>query len=470
MKRICKYICTFVLSFLYMCNFVFAADYTISVTSNSVTVGNTVTLKINASSLTGRFDISSSNSSVVSVSPSFVWTENNTQSINLKANKVGTAVITVTPKEGVSDTTGSEPKLTSKQITITVKEKVVEKPKPKSSNNLLSSLTIEGYQLDSSFQKEVLEYTATVKEGTEKIKINAQLADSKAKVTGIGEVAVTEGLNTIEIIVTAENGSKRTYTLKVTVKEYEPINVNTNNNQYTVVRKRKDLPEISDYFIEKDITIGDNVFEGYYNEKLNYEVVGLKNPAGNISYYIYKDDTYTKYNEQIFNGTVLQITNKELNGGFKKTTFTYNGAEIDSYQEVKLDIIKNTYALDNNDIEGNQFYLFYAINLDTGKEELYQYDLVEKTVQRYNTLILDMYKKQSDTYYLYLLCSILVLGVTIITFSTIVICGNKKRKKLKKKLSQSQKEEYNEELPIKKAKSTRNPKSKKRIEKDLELD
>ena len=107
--------------------------------------------------------------------------------------------------------------------------------------------------------------------------------------------------------------------------------------------------------------------------------------------------------------------------------------KIDGYQEVKLDIIKNTYALDNNEITGNNFYLFYAINLDTGKEELYQYDSVEKTVQRYNTLVLDMYKEQSDKYYLYLLCSILVLGVTIITFSVITICNNKRRKKMQNK-------------------------------------
>ena len=73
--------------------------------------------------------------------------------------------------------------------------------------------------------------------------------------------------------------------------------------------------------------------------------------------------------------------------------------------------------------------------METGKEELYQYDSVEKTVQRYNTLILDMYKERSDKYYLYLLCSILALGVTIVTFSTIFICGSRKRKKLKIKSS-----------------------------------
>ena len=71
--------------------------------------------------------------------------------------------------------------------------------------------------------------------------------------------------------------------------------------------------------------------------------------------------------------------------------------------------------------------------MESGKEELYQYDAVEKTVQRYNTLILDMYKERSDQYYLYLLYSVLVLGVSIITFSILIIRSSIKIKRLKKK-------------------------------------
>jgi hypothetical protein len=40
-----------------------------------------------------------------------------------------------------------------------------------------------------------------------------------------------------------------------------------------------------------------------------------------------------------------------------------------------------------------------------------------------------MYQEQSNKYYLLLLCSILALGITIITFSTIIICGSKNRKR-----------------------------------------
>lgn len=431
MKKICKYLFVMLFSLGFFIGEVNAAGYSVTTTSNTVTVGNTITLSIKGSDVAGKFSISTSNSSVVGISGSSIWIDNNTQSITLKANKVGSATITIVPTDVTSYSgvtiTGN------KTVTITVKEKTTTSSgggtsvKPKSSNSYLSSLTVDGYELDSKFDKETLEYSVTIKEGTEKIKINAQLADSSARVTGIGEVLVHDGLNTFNIVVTAENGSKRTYVLKATVLEYEPIVVKIDNKEYTVVRKRKDLPVISDYFIEKDITINEDVVEGYYNETLKYDVVGLKDNTGDIKYYIYDKGKYTLYNEQVFNGMVLRVLDKELDGGYKKTSFSYNNSKIDSYQEVELDILKNTYALDNNDIKGNNFYLFYAINLETGKEELYQYDSVEKTVQRYNTLILDMYREQSNKYYLYLLCSILILGIVIVFFSSIIIVMSKKK-------------------------------------------
>ena len=147
--------------------------------------------------------------------------------------------------------------------------------------------------------------------------------------------------------------------------------------------------------------------------------------------YIYENDKYTLYNEQVFNGTTLRILDKKLPEGYIKKSFTYNESDIDGYQEVKLDIIKNTYALTDNEIEGNNFYLFYAVNLDTKKEELYQYDALENTVQRYNTLILDMHKDISNKYYFALIISILLLGITIILSTVILVLKGKKSNELK---------------------------------------
>ena len=458
MKKISKILSTIIFSFMVFTNYVFAYGYDLSVTSNSVTVGNSITLNIKVSDAAGKFSISSSNSSVVSVSSSNAWIDNGTQSITLKANKEGSAVITVSANDVTSYSGNS---ITgSKSVTINVKAKQVvsnntptggnnkqnagTKATPKSSNNFLTSLTVDGLKLNENFDKETLEYTLTVPAETEKIKINAQVNDSNAKVTGTGEVKVSTGINNFDIIVTAENGSKRTYKIIATVEELKPIKVTIDNQEYTVVRKRKELPEISEYFEEKNITINNETIEGYYNEKLDYTIVGLKNSKGNIEYYIYKNNKYTLYKEYVFNGTVLQVLDEPIKGGYKKVNFIYDDDKIDSYQEVKLDILKNTYALDNNDITGNQFYLFYAKNVETGKVNLYQYDALEKTVQRYNIEVLDMYKKSSNTYYMYLLISILVIVVLVVCIIIKSIIKGKKKENIKNKKKHKEIEEDEE--------------------------
>ena len=429
-------------------NNVFAASYSISLTSDTVIVGNTVSLRITGSNVTGRFNITSSNSNVASPDKSSVWVENDTQYITINTKNTGNATLTITPsKTSATDDPENikDINLDARTINITVKPKPTTnntggstgggsnttKPRPKSTNSYLSSLTVDGYDLNESFDKESLEYTLTVPANTESVKINAQLAEDSAKVVGTGEVKVSEGLNTFEIVVTAENGSKRTYVLKITVEAEKPIEVKIDNKIYNVIRKRKDLPKISEYFEEKEVEINGEKIEGYYNDTLKYTLVGLKDTTGTTNYYIYKNGTYTKYQEHTFNGTTLQIIDKKV-PNTNETTFTYDSDKITSYQEVKLDLLKNTYALDNNEIEGNQYYLFYAINVETGKESLYQYDATEKTIQRYNTQILDLYKERSDKYYLCLLASLLLLGLTLIISTMIVINkGKKKRPKTK---------------------------------------
>ena len=451
-------------------NNVFAASYSISLTSDTVIVGNTVSLRITGSNVTGRFNIASSNSNVASPDKSSVWVENDTQYITINTKNTGNATLTITPsKTSATDDPENikDINLDARTINITVNPKPTNnntggstgggssnttKPRPKSTNSYLSSLTVDGYDLNESFDKESLEYTLTVPANTESVKINAQLAEDSAKVVGTGEVKVSEGLNTFEIVVTAENGSKRTYVLKITVEAEKPIEVKIDNKTYNVIRKRKDLPKISEYFEEKEVEINGEKIEGYYNDTLKYTLVGLKDTTGTTSYYIYKNSTYTKYQEHTFNGTTLQIIDKTV-PNTNKTTFTYDSDKITSYQEVKLDLLKNTYALDNNEIEGNQYYLFYAINVETGKESLYQYDATEKTIQRYNTQILDLYKERSDKYYLCVLASLLLLGLTLIISTMIVINKGKKKRPKTKVLEPTEKPEpiikdIKEESPI----------------------
>ncbi len=90
-----------------------------------------------------------------------------------------------------------------------------EKPE-ESDNNNLESLSISGYELTPKFSADVKEYSLTITEDVEKLDITAEPEDENAEVKIEGNENLLIGENTIKIIVTAEDGTERTYTLNVT--------------------------------------------------------------------------------------------------------------------------------------------------------------------------------------------------------------------------------------------------------------
>ena len=300
MKKVVKYLSIIICTFIISISYVKAASYDVSVTSNTVTVGNSITLTIKGNDLAGKFTLSSSNSGVASLSGSSLWIDNDSKSVTISTSNAGTAVITITPTDVTSydgnTITGN------KTVTITVNSKPTSNPnnggnktgttttpkptKKKSSNNNLSSLTIEDYNLDKEFKKEVTEYSVVVENDVKKIKINAQLDDSSAKVEGTGEVEVKEGNNKIEIKVTAEDGSTKTYVINVTVKELNPVEVTIGKKKYTIVRKEDENITIPSNYEKSTITIGEEQVLCYKNSKTKNILVLLKDEKGNTIYRI----------------------------------------------------------------------------------------------------------------------------------------------------------------------------------------
>ena len=83
-------------------------------------------------------------------------------------------------------------------------------------NAYLKSLSVDGYNLTPAFDSLTCQdYSLVVPGSCKSIHINAVPACSKAKVSGIGDVKLGEGVNTIVIKVTAENGFEKEYTLNV---------------------------------------------------------------------------------------------------------------------------------------------------------------------------------------------------------------------------------------------------------------
>ncbi len=275
-----------------------------------------------------------------------------------------------------------------------------------SRNNNLSSLSVEGADLSPSFNKNITEYQATLPVDTTKAKIIATAQDSKASITGAGEVDVVDGINKIEIIVTAEHGEKKKYVINLTVQELDPVKVKVDGKTYTVVRKKGQVENIPVGFTETTIKIGDQDVCAYQSEIAKILLVALKDNEGNIKLFIYdkNKNSYTSFMEAKGGEVNLLILNNEKIKtplDFVKTSFKINDLKIEGYK----------YRYDKND----NYYLVYAKNLETGDEGFYLYDKKNSTFSRYYKELSDI-KDMHTKYLFYVAAALALIFVLIIIF------------------------------------------------------
>jgi hypothetical protein len=83
-------------------------------------------------------------------------------------------------------------------------------------NNWLKTLTVNGYSLTPTFTvSSTTNYSLIVSQSVSSITIKATTVNANAKISGTGTIKLSSGTNNININVTAQNGSVRTYTLTV---------------------------------------------------------------------------------------------------------------------------------------------------------------------------------------------------------------------------------------------------------------
>ena len=394
MKKKIKYLLFIILCNIFMMN-VYAASATISVTPSArkVQVGQTFTVNVTLSSAkalgswqfnvgydSNVFQYVSSNMESGLTSVGFVSndkTKNKTYRLTFKAKKEGAGSITVNNVEAYSF---DEELLNTSKASTTI---TVENPTPKSNifsnktsnakennksesaDNYLSSLSIDGYNLSPKFDKNTTTYTLSLPNNVNSINVSAKTNDSKASVSGTGKIGVKEGINKIYLTVTAENGNRKTYTLKVTVQEKDPIKVKIGDEEYTVAQKmEKEAPST---YIDSTVLIDGSEVPAYKSSVSSYTLVGLISKNGNFDLYIYDNDKYELYREYKFNGITLYIKEpNELPKGAKENKITINGDSIKSYN-----------------IKDNSYPLIYGMNVETGDENFYTYDSSENTLQKY---------------------------------------------------------------------------------------
>lgn len=110
------------------------------------------------------------------------------------------------------------------------------KEKEKSKNANLSNLGIRPHDF-TGFKYGTTSYEVAVPEDTQEVEVYASAQDEKATVTGIGKKSLKKGENKIEVVVTAEDGTTKTYTINIIreiqqedYQQTEKINYEENGN------------------------------------------------------------------------------------------------------------------------------------------------------------------------------------------------------------------------------------------------
>lgn len=84
-----------------------------------------------------------------------------------------------------------------------------------SPNNRLSSLSISGYNITPSFSSDNYSYTVELPSNVNNVNIKANAADASATISGIGDIELNSSNSTVDIIVTAQNGTKEKYSINI---------------------------------------------------------------------------------------------------------------------------------------------------------------------------------------------------------------------------------------------------------------
>ncbi len=194
------------------------------------------------------------------------------------------------------ETTNIEVRVKAENETTKIYKITIKKDDYKNNDASLKSLTIK--ELKFNFSKDVITYNLEVNNEIDKINIEAVTNDAKAKVNYNKEVTLQEGLNKVTIVVTAEDGSERSYRLNITRKEkvslVEKIEIEGVDFEFD--------PETLEYDIKTTSTIL-NFTVSLNDKEATYEILDnedLKN-GSTVSLVIKNKDSELTYKFNIIN-------------------------------------------------------------------------------------------------------------------------------------------------------------------------
>lgn len=258
-------------------------------------------------------------------------------------------------------------------------------PKP-SSNANLASIKLSNGSLSPAFNPNTTSYTATVKYSVESINITGSVADGKSTYTGGGTMNLQVGNNERVLTVTAEDGTKKSYTIKIkrmteqetldaeqAARDANPLLVIMDNTDYFIVNGFDGIT-IPAGFTQGTTTRKESEIAVLNEDGGKYQLCWLVDANGENGAFYHRDenDNFVKLAYVNANGITYIIEalsdDVAVPSGFVRRQYTKDDQNSDA-----IKYVDETLA---------DFYIFNCYVPTQQANAFYRYDDVEGTMQR----------------------------------------------------------------------------------------
>ncbi|HIU13945.1 MAG TPA: cadherin-like beta sandwich domain-containing protein [Candidatus Fimiplasma intestinipullorum] len=408
MRKIVKYVLVLLLGIMMLTPVkVEAASLSLSASRSSVEVGDTVTFTVSASNGAGRIDLSGA------VNDS-VFLDNSSQSFSVTATQAGTLTVTASgvladydteadqsfsrsvsvkvnspSSGGGGSSSGSSGNNGSTSNEETTPEETPEEETPKSTDNTLSSLSVDKGTLSPAFSSDVTDYTVDLTNSETEITISATANDSKASVSGTGLQPLKIGANSFAVDVTSESGSRRSYIVNVNVSETPTVFLEKDGNQMGILNNLESV-DIPKGFTETKVTINGQEVTALVNEEGIVTLLYMQNANGEKQFFIYDPNSsdYSIYNPIALCGLDLAVIDIPVDMQAKEG-MTYGQVEVDG---------QTFYGWKFDDTGMENYTLLYLMD-GSGTAHYYMHDSVLDNLQIYDNLAPLTAQKLNDMSY-----------------------------------------------------------------------
>lgn len=473
----------FVMTILLGTNISKAAGIDLSASSTSVNVGDNVTITASFTAAAWNLDVTGNGieGAQYAAQTSDLSEKTTTNTFKLDTSKAGT--YTIRMYGDITNENGDTIKV-DKSVTVTVK--AVDNGGSNNNNNNNNGGSTGGTTVSSEarlknlginpndfkgFRRNTTSYDVEVPNNVSKVNVYASPVDDNAKVTGTGNVTLKEGVNTVKVTVTAQDGkTQKTYTLNITRKIADAAKPNEDNNTVSSEARLKNLgikPKEYDFTgFKRDTTTYDlevpntlteiEIYAEPVNSKATIKGTGkvsLKDGKNQIQVEVTAEDKKTKktYTLNITKATATEKepetnenqTNTNTNTKLGLTSFMVKGETLtpkfdsETYEyKMKLTTDINSIEIEakannsnakieiigNHDLQdGENTITILVSNVDTDEVVTYQI-IVNKEIEKDNTAVakVDWLKPETWTMKEKIIAGVAILLVIIIIVLIII--------------------------------------------------